>query len=104
MENNINREKWVAEALDSTRGISRVQPAAGLAERVAARLNEPQAFKVIPMPSIRRWAAAAILLLALNVGSVIYATSQKAGNGERQSNTNTNPLATELQAETTYNY
>ncbi len=56
--------------------MTRAQPSRDLFEKVTSGLNaQGVRFKIISFP-IKKWAAAAILLLALNIGSVIYYTSQ----------------------------
>ncbi len=97
MENN--KEKWIDEVLNSTGGMSRAVPDNGLYEKVVARIKTRQT-NIIPFP-VKRWVAAAILLLALNIGSVIYFMSQNRGAYTASTDT---PLAIELQSSSTYNY
>jgi len=99
MEHNINKDKWIDEVLNSTWGMSRAQPVAGLFEQITAKLSEPQTIKMIAFP-VKQWVAAAIVLLALNVGSVIYFAQNKGG----VTNSKENPLAMEIQSASTYNY
>ncbi len=100
MKHNTNKEKWIDEVLGSTHGISRAQPGTGLYEQVQARLRNPRQINSTPFP-VKQWVAAAILLLALNVGSVVYLT----GTNKKASITSTeNPLAVEMQSLTSYNY
>ena len=99
MENNTNKKKWIDEVLNSTAGMKRAQPGAHLYEQITAKLGRPQPVTV-SFP-VKRWAAAAILLLALNVGSVVYFDSQKKKISSADSG---NPLASQIEVETTYNY
>jgi len=102
MDNNIEKEKWIDEVFSSTQGMLRAQPGEGMFQKINARLNEPREVKTVPLP-LKQWAAAAILLLALNVGSVIY----YAGQNTKDTGSNAvaaNPVATEIQSESTYNY
>lgn len=99
MENNTNKEKWIDEVLNSTTGMNRAQPGADLYEQITARLSRP-APATVSFP-VKRWVAAAVLLLALNVGSVVYFNSRE--NKVTSVNT-TNSLASQIQVETTYNY
>ena len=100
MEQNNKKEQWITEVLNSAEGMAKARPAADLYEKVMRDLDNPQSPKIIRLP-VKQWAAAAILLIALNVGSVIYFSQHNTGS-ER---TNTaNPLAAELQPGSTYNY
>ncbi len=100
MNNNTNKEKWIDDVLGSTKGALRAQPANGLTDRVFNRLSEKRPEPVVII-NVKRWAAAAVLLIALNVGSVIYfsgkTSGQATGNGS-------SPLSMELQTISTYNY
>ncbi len=99
MEHNTNKERWIDEVMNSTQGMSRAQPGAGLYEQITAKLTRPQT-ATTSFP-VKRWAAAAILLLTLNVGSVIYFNNRE----KKATNISTsNPLASEIQTETIYNY
>ena len=99
MENNINKEKWIDEVFNSTQGMNRAQPGADLYEKITDKLSRPHPVS-LPFP-VKRWIAAAVLLLALNVSSVIYFNSQE----KKTASVNTSsPLASEIQTETTYNY
>ena|SRR5579872_1450764 len=99
MENNTNKEKWIDEVLNSAQGIKRAQPGADLYEKITDKLSRSQSVAV-SFP-VKQWAAAAILLLALNVGSVIYFDRQE---NSAASVTTGNPIASEIQTVTTYNY
>lgn len=104
MKENINKDLdkngWVNEVMSSIQGIQPAQPPVGLYEKTIARINNPAKVKIITLP-VKQWAAAAILLLALNVGSAIYAIEQD----KKHTFTNTSsPLASEIQLESTYNY
>jgi hypothetical protein len=100
MINNANKEKWITEVLDSTHGMSPAIPAVGLFQKIAAELANPQLIKTRPLP-VKQWAAAAIVLLALNIGSVVYFTSQHTKAAESAP---VNPIAAAMQVESTYNY
>ena len=99
MEHNANKEKWIDEVMSSTRDMQRALPGADLYEQITAKLARPQAV-ANPFP-VKQWAAAAILLLALNVGSVVYFASHDKKVATTPSE---NPIASEIQLETTYNY
>jgi hypothetical protein len=96
--NNSNKDIWIDKVLSSTQGMERAQPQSELYEQVLARLSRPQPV-VRPLHPIR-WAAAAILLLAVNIASVIYFS----GNASKTTVTAESPLAAEIQLQTTYNY
>lgn len=101
MEHNTNKEKWLNDVLGSTSGIRRAQPVGGLYERVMTRMSSPQQqAHTISFP-VKRWVAAAIILLALNISSVLYYTGRTTGN---TSSSGSDPLATEMQTSSTYNY
>jgi len=100
MENNSNKEQWVRDVMNSTSGMQKASPGEGLLANVMAQLDNAPTTRIIRFP-VKQWAAAAILLLALNVGSVIYFTNRSSN----QEKTNTgNPLAAEMQLNATYNY
>ncbi|MCD6011815.1 MAG: hypothetical protein K0Q79_1677 [Flavipsychrobacter sp.] len=98
MTNNTGKEKWVDDVLNSLQGMHRIQPG-DVYDNVMAKLNRPQAV-IRPFP-VKHWAVAAILLLALNIGSVIY----YRGNSKNAARTTANehPLAAQFQS-STYNY
>ncbi len=100
MVNNADKERWIEEVLNSTRGMSRAQPGDDLLEKIHSKINNYREAKTIPFP-VKQWVAAAILLVLLNAGSVVWftANSKKAINTD-----NVNPLASEMQLESTYNY
>lgn len=99
MENDINKEKWINEALGSLEDMSRAQPRADLYEQITARLKQPKAVKVMALHA-KQWAAA-VLLLALNIGSVVYFADR---HGNKTGTIASNPFAVEIQSESTYNY
>jgi hypothetical protein len=99
MKNDKEKEKWVDEMMGSLEGLVPATPSADLFEKVMAQLNHPQTTKVIPLYP-KQWAAAAILLLALNIGSVVYFNSERRHTRAAAPN----PFAAEIQSESTYNY
>jgi len=100
MTNNADKEKWIKEALDSTQGIVRASPSPDLFKKITVELASRQFAKTRPLP-VKQWAAAAILLLALNVGSVMYFASRHTKISESAT---VNPIAGAMEAESTYNY
>ena len=98
----MNKEKWINAVMDSTRGIQPALPPADLYNRIATRINSPKEHQplTISFPT-KKWAAAAVLLLALNIGSVFYyiGESKKATTSTR-----TTTLSEDIQPESTYNY
>lgn len=94
----MDKEQWIDEVLNSTRGMAKATPGEGLFDGVIGRLNNRND-KYLFVP-LRQWAVAAVLLLALNIGSVVYYTVQN----KKAARTSVNPLAGEMQLETTYNY
>ncbi len=97
-----NKEQWIDQVLASTQGMQRATPPDGLYENVMQQLNNPAKPTVMPVPAIK-WAAAAAVLLVLNVGSVMYASSGSYTSKQNKAST-INPIATEIQSESTYNY
>jgi len=100
MTNKMNREQWSDEVLASTRSINKAEPGCDFFEQVKIKLNKPAAVRDITLP-VKQWVAAAILLLALNISSIVYFMDHSKRSGGINLN---NPLASEMQLETTYNY
>ena len=100
MEQNNKKEQWIAEVLNSTEGMNKAQPGVDLFEKVMRNLDKPQSGRTVRLP-VKQWAAAAVLLIALNVGSVIYFTQRNAGSERTDT---ANPLAPEILPGSTYNY
>lgn len=94
----MNKEKWINEVLDSTRGMQRATPPPGLYDKIAVRLHNTGKDVIRPA---KLWVAAAIVLLALNVGSIVYALTQ---NKKTETTVASNTLFPEIQTGTTYNY
>jgi hypothetical protein len=99
MKSDMNKERWVNEAMASLEGIARAQPGNDLLERIAAGIQAPKTVRIISLHP-QQWAAAAILLLSLNIGSAVYF----AGHNNKTASANSNPLAIEIQSGSTYNY
>ena len=95
-----NREQWIDDVMASASGISRAQPSPGFYEGVSAKISAPVATRTIAIP-LKQWVAAAVLLVAINIGSVIYFTTR---NSRAAVSNNVNPFAAELQEGSTYNY
>ncbi len=104
MKNNVNtntdKEKWISEVLGSANSMQPAFPPSDLFEKVMIKLNNPEKARIIVIPA-KRWAAAAMLLLTLNIGSAIYSIEQ---NRKTNSIAKSNPITTEMQLESTYNY
>jgi len=100
MINNANKDNWINDVMDSTDGMSGAVPGADLFQKITSNLANPSMVKTRPLP-VKQWAAAAIILLALNVSSVVYFSNQRTKGAEPG---NTNPIAAAMQAESTYNY
>ncbi len=97
MANKMHKEEWVDAVMSSTGGMLPAMPPDQLYKNIIAGLDKPVA-RIVPI-SVKQWAAAAILLLALNVGSVVHYAVQKEKN---QAASATSMIA--QQFETTYNY
>ncbi len=102
MENStgMNNEKWVNDVMNSTTGVQRAVPPDGLYEKISLSISNPKKTTIIPFP-VKHWAAAAMFLLAVNIGSAIYAIGQ---GRKSQHMVVTNPIAAEIQLQSTYNY
>jgi len=104
MKNNINideKEKWINEVMNSTADMQTALPPIGLYEKITLKLKEPGKARTIALP-VTQWAAAAILLLTINIGSVIY--SMEHNKKALRTATTSSPIAIEMQLESTYNY
>ncbi len=97
MENNNSKEQWIDAVMNSTNNMGKAQPGDNLYIKVMGNISRPAVRSQAP---VTKWVAAAILLLALNLGSVLYYTNRNTIS----TNSSTNPIAAEIQAETTYNY
>lgn len=64
MENN--KEKWITEVFDSLERSERAKPSAELFAKIESRIQDSQA-KIISIPQWRIAAAAAVLVLSLNL-------------------------------------
>lgn len=95
----ISKEEWIDEVIGSVKGIQRAKPGADFFDKVSAGLSRPAKRKVFELP-VKQWAAAAVILLALNICSVIYFTHESRRAAVPAVN---NPFAI-IQVETTYNY
>ena len=104
MKNNVNintnKEKWISEVMGSTNSMQPATPPSDLFEKIVINLNSPEKTRIIIIPA-KQWAAAAILLLTLNIGSAVYSIAQ---NRKINSTAKSNPITTEMQLESTYNY
>ncbi|MCW3121617.1 MAG: hypothetical protein JWQ38_1109 [Flavipsychrobacter sp.] len=99
MDNNANKERWIDEVMESTYGITKAQPRADLYGRVTAKISQGGGATIMAIP-VTRWVAAAMILLALNIGSAVYYGTRS----EQKTTANDNPFAAAMQAESTYNY
>ena len=99
MENNSNKELWINEVLASTKGMARPQPGAELYTSIVKKLDDNKEGIKVRVP-LRQWAAA-VLLLAVNTGSVLYYTSRSGKTNERITG---NSIAMEIVSMPTYNY
>jgi hypothetical protein len=100
MNSKITKAQWVDEVMSSLEGISKAQPGDDLFERITSKLDRSATVKVIRLHP-KQWAAAAVLLLALNISSVVYFESHQSKRGATMGS---NPFAAEIQSESTYNY
>lgn len=94
----MNKEQWADKIMSSTQGMSRAVPGGHFYEQVQQKLHSRPA-KTVPLP-LKQWAAAAILLLALNAGSVAWYI-EHSGSKHTAGNS---PFAAAMLPEPTYNY
>lgn len=99
MEHNTNKEKWINEIMGSTAGMQRAKPKEGLYDRVMSRLGDEPTVRTIPL-NVKRWAAAAVLLVALNAVSVVYFTQNRKVASDLAESTQT----LDIPSVSTYNY
>ena len=100
MENNINKEEWIDQVLESTRGMAKARLPHDLFEQITNKLSAPTKPKTVSIPA-RQWIAAAIILLAVNASSAIYYIRETKKTAAVVSS---NPIALEIKTESTYNY
>lgn len=62
----MKKERWIEEVLDSTKGIKRARPKADLFAKIEQRIRKVEA-KIIPLRRLQIAAAAAVVLMVLNV-------------------------------------
>jgi hypothetical protein len=93
-----NKERWIEDVLQSAGKIGRAAAPGGLEEKVFVRLREGNRPVEVSLP-IGRWAAAAVLLIVLNVGSIMYASSRQAPADKVQ-----DPLTSDLVSGNQYSY
>ena len=64
-----DKEKWIEDVFDSMKGSQRAKPSTELLAKIEQQIGVTES-KIIPIYSFRMVAAAAILLLVLNVFAV----------------------------------
>ena len=72
MKSDTNKDIWVEDVMDSLSGLQRIPAVPDMYGRVLSRINgttNNKSYSLFP-----RIAAAAVLLLAINIASVIHAT------------------------------
>ena len=100
MAKNMHKEQWIEEVMNSTQHMVPAQPSARLFENIRLNMDNAATIKIVSFP-VRQWAAAAVLLLSLNIGSVVWFTAQHKKTDVAGGETR---LAAQIQSETTYNY
>ena len=100
MINNTDKNQWIEDVLNSAQGLSRAQAGSGLYDAVVAEISAPKNIRRPQFP-VKQWAAAAVLLLLLNVGSVVYFS---VSNEQTETPASGNPLAMDIPSASTYNY
>lgn len=100
MKHDTNKEVWIDSALESAKGMKRATPSGDLYARVMRNATTAKATTNFP---IKTWAAAAILLLAVNISSALYATTKKRQTAPAQQTSSYMALDINS-ASTLYNY
>jgi len=82
-----NKEKWADEVLQSLDGLQRAEPADDLFDKIIAKIPEKKQAVIIPIKRLRWLAAAACLVIGLNiyVFSIGMRCSQQEDTSETQS-------------------
>jgi len=82
-----NKEKWADEVLHSMDGLRRAEPADDLFDKILDKIAEKKQAVIIPIKRLRWLAAAACLVIGLNiyVFSIGMKSSQKENTSESQS-------------------
>jgi len=101
MANNTHKEQWIDQVMSCASGMSRALPPSYLVGKIMTAVNAPVIKAQLVAIPVRRWAAAAIILLMMNIGSVIYFTG-RSRNVVLDNTENT--MFSEFQTESTYNY
>lgn len=78
-----NKEKWIKDIFESLEGGKRAKPNVDLFARIEAEIENPDT-KVIPLHHLRMIAAAAIVLLTLNIGALLQYNQGQKNNNEYQ--------------------
>lgn len=102
MEQDTNKEVWIDDALESIKGMKRATPSGDLYARVMRNATATPAKGTTNLP-IKTWAAAAIVLLAVNISSALYATTKKRHTAPTEQ-TNSYMALDINSASTLYNY
>jgi hypothetical protein len=97
MNPDKGKQEWIDGVLGSTKGMQRASPGNGTYDRAITGLSRPDRRST---PLFTRWAAAAIVLVAVNVASVYYYST----NVNDQAAAGSTSLAAQMQSETVYNY
>ena len=81
-----NKEKWADEVLHSMDGLRRAEPADDLFDKILDKIAEKKQAVIIPLKRLRWLAAAACLIIGLNiyVFSIGMRSSQKENTSESQ--------------------
>lgn len=78
-----NKEKWIEDIFNSLEGSKRAKPNFDLFARIEAEIENIDT-KVIPLRQVRMMAAAAIVLLTLNMGVFLQYTQSQEANNENE--------------------
>jgi len=81
-----NKEKWADEVLHSMDGLRRAKPADDLFDKILDKIAEKKQAVIIPIKRLRWLAAAACIVIGLNiyVFSIGMRSSQKENTSESQ--------------------
>lgn len=74
-----DKEKWMEDVFESMKGSQRARPQPELLEKIMKNIDAPEA-KVVPMYQWRIVAAAAVLLLVLNIFALNHYTQNSVSS------------------------
>ncbi|MFL5753358.1 MAG: hypothetical protein ACJ76F_08125 [Bacteroidia bacterium] len=68
----MEKEKWIQEALDSTKGMQKAETSPFLMEKIMQGLEQQKQGRTTPAFQVPKWIMAACFILAVNLFSIAY--------------------------------